>query len=439
MLRCIIRSANEVRDAPYVPSGIKNILREQDIELPVIPRAQLCALEYLMLKQTISLMLMLSGSTVVQAQTANQNKVNTVLSTPIGIPDADAVNLITATTIANPLARADALAQLSPQAYSLVPEVSLNAVEAQETNILRYVRDLRGNAERPDGSTVTLDDAGRVGLFVTSGARFGKYKAALDRPRVENQNYMVMGGLNFRLTPKTTIGGFGGYMESKADLDTAPVSASSKMKNWFAGGFGTVGVGPVYVDAWGSYTNLDWSLARGYSFAGQSGTSNGKTKGHIWAAGAATGLSFSAGNFEIEPFAAVRYAKIRLNSFSETGSPAALTIGRNDAKSLRLTAGGRIGTKFDVGNVTVRPQLRGGWNREFKMNDPRTIAAAFNNSGINTPFTFTTTPLTGEYYNGGAALNIAGSGPVSMAVDYDVQFDDDRQYHALSLSARLKF
>lgn len=396
-----------------------------------------------MFKKTISLLLMIGGSTVAQAQTVgitvNQNAVGARLSAPVGVPDLNAATVISATVIADPVLRANALAQLTPQAYSLVPEVSLNAVEAQETNILRYVRDLRGNAETPEGEKVTLDDAGRVGMFVSSGARFGTYKSAVDRPRVQNDNYMVMGGLNFRLSPKTTIGGFGGYMKSDVDFDTAPVSAPSSLKSWFAGGFGTLGIGPVYVDAWGSYTDLNWKLSRGYAFGTQSGTSTGKTGGHIWAAGAATGLSFSAGNFEIEPFGAIRYAKVRVDGFSETGSPAALTIGRNDAESLRVNAGGRIGTKFNAGSVVVRPQVRGGWNREFKMDDPRTISAAFNNASIGTPFSFTTTPLTGEYYNAGAALNLAGTGPLSMAIDYDVQFDDDRQFHALSLSARLKF
>lgn len=138
---------------------------------------------------------------------------------------------------------------------------------------------------------MSLDEAGRVGMFVSTGARFGKYDAAVDRPRVKNDNYMVMGGLNFRLNPKTTIGGFGGYMKSDVDLDTVPVSTPSSLKSWFAGGFGTVGVGAVYINAW--YTDLNWSIARGYAFAGQSGTSQGKADGHVWAAGAATGLSFS--------------------------------------------------------------------------------------------------------------------------------------------------
>lgn len=393
-----------------------------------------------MYNKTLVVLLLAGTSTVAHAQaTPNQTEVAAVLSAPITVPSIDAAQLQTSLTIIDLTARADALAQLSPQAYSLVPEVSLNAVDAQETNILRYVRDQRGNAERPDGSAVTIDDAGRLSAFVIGGARFGKYDAATDRPRVKNENRMVMGGLNLRLTPKTTLGAFGGWMQSDVDFEQSATSAPSKLSNWFAGGFGTVGVGPVYIDAWGSYTNLDWTLRRGYAFNGLSGVSNGSTTGHVWAAGASTGLSFSAGNFEIEPFAALRYAKVKVDGFSETGSPAALDIGRNDAETLRLNVGGRIGTKFDAGSVVVRPQLRGGWNKEFKMDDARTISASFTDGSIGTPFSFTTTPLRGEYFNAGAALNIGGTGPISMAVDYDVQFAKDRELHALSLSARLKF
>jgi uncharacterized protein with beta-barrel porin domain len=399
-----------------------------------------------MFNKTLVVLLLAGTPGIAHAQVApplgatpNQNGVAAVLDAPVGVPSVDATQLQTTLTIPDPVVRADALAQLTPQAYSLVPEVSLNAVEAQEINILRYVRDQRGNAERPDGTEVTIDDAGRVSAFAIGGARFGKYDAATDRPRVENDNRMVMGGLNFRLTPKTAIGAFGGWMQSDVDFEQSPTSAQSKLSNWFAGGFGTVGVGPVYIDAWGSYTNLDWKLRRGYSFNGLSGVSEGNTKGHVWAAGAATGLSFSAGNFEIEPFAALRYAKVKVDGFSESGSPAALNIGSNDAESLRLNLGGRIGTKFDAGSVVVRPQLRGGWNKEFKMDNARTLSAAFTDPSIGTPFSFTTTPLRGEYFNAGAALNVAGTGPISMAIDYDVQFAKDRQFHALSLSARLKF
>jgi hypothetical protein len=215
-------------------------------------------------KFTVAALLLAGTSGIAHAQTApiagatpNQNRVASVINTPVGIQSPDATLLRSSILIADPVVRADALAQLTPQAYSLAPEVSLNAVEAQETNILRYVRDQRGNAERPDGSAVTIDDAGRVSAFVLGGARFGNYRATTDRPRVQNDNVLVMGGLNIRLTPKTTIGGFGGYMDSDVDFETSQTSAPSTLKSWFAGGFGTIGVGPVYIDAWGSYTDLN--------------------------------------------------------------------------------------------------------------------------------------------------------------------------------------
>lgn len=101
-----------------------------------------------MYKKIFGVLLLAGGPTIAQAQSAglttNQNDVAAVLATPVSTPDRDAAAIISAITIADPLVRSNALGQLSPEAYSLVPEVSLNAVEAQETNVLGYVRDLRG-------------------------------------------------------------------------------------------------------------------------------------------------------------------------------------------------------------------------------------------------------------------------------------------------------
>ncbi len=400
-----------------------------------------------MLKLTIAGTLLAGISTVAIAQvvtpptvtlTGNQSAVRAVINAPVSPIDADIVVLQNALNGASSTQNS-ALSQLTPSSYSLLPDISLNAAEVQETNIERYLRDLRGNAETPDGNARTIDEAGRVGAFVVSGARFGKYKADVDRPLAKNDEFHVMGGLDYRLSPKSLIGGFGGYSRTDADLSGPGIVAPSRLNSWFAGGYGTVGVGPFYIDAFGSYTDLRWDLSRGYAFGGVSGVSTARTKGNVWTAGGSTGLSFSAGNFEIEPYAALRYAKIKIDGFSETGSTAALNVGRIDAESLRLNLGGRVGTKFNAGSVVVRPQLRGGWYKEFELDDPRTISAAFRNATISTPFQFQTTPLSSEYYNAGAALNIAGSGPLSMVVDYDVQFDKEREFHALTLGARLKF
>ncbi|NJC32795.1 uncharacterized protein with beta-barrel porin domain [Sphingomonas jejuensis] len=369
--------------------------------------------------------------------TPNQAAVGGALDAFTGVPSANVNGLFNAIDGLSAAGQADALQQLSPASLTLLPDISLNIVEAQETNILRYLRDLRGNAVDPDGNRVSVDEAGRVGAFFLGGARFGSYDADIDRPQVDNDSYHFMGGLDFRFNERITLGAFGGWGQTDARLSR--LSDQSRLRNWFAGAFTTVGVGPFYIDAFGSYTDLDWDITRAINIGALSSDTIASTDGRIWSAGGATGLSFSLGNFEVEPYAGIRYADVKIDGFTETGSIGSLVVPDIEDESLRLNLGGRIGTKFDVMGANARIQFRGAWLREFLMNDSRTMTVNFTEPGIGSAFTFTTNPLSAEYYNVGAALNIAGSGPLSMVADYDVQFDDERQFHALTVGARLAF
>ncbi len=353
-----------------------------------------------------------------------------------------------------PGAQAAALQQLSPIAYSQLPDIALNAVEVQENTVLRYTRDLRGNAVTPDGQRATLDEAGKLGVWISGGSRFGRFKGAVDRYGADTDEYHFLGGADFRLTPTIALGGFGGYSYTNGNTARLPNNAGSTgiipnakadLKSWFAGGYGTAAVGPLYVDFWGSYTDLDFALQRTIAIGSYSTSLRARaSKGRVWTGGAATGLSFQLNRFEIEPFAAVRYSDIRIRGFTEVngaGGGAAgaggLTIGDFDRVSVRTNVGARVGTKFEIAGVTVRPQLRGGWYHEFR-DQARVINASFNTAGISgTPFAFTTTPLSGDYFNAGGALNIAGNGPLSFVADYDAQFDDDREFYTLTLGVRL--
>ena len=374
------------------------------------------------------------------ATTANQAAVGNALDGFTGVPTGATLALLNAidSVAGIPGAQSAALVALSPAAYSNLSEISLNAVEISETNVLRYARDLRGNATMPDGSTATLDDAGKIGAWFLGGARFGTYDAATDRPMARTGEVHVLGGLDYRFAPAIALGVFGGYSDTDARL--TPSSPQSKLKSLFIGGYGTANVGPFYVDAWGSYTDLDWDLRRSIMIGSFFEQTNAQTKGRIWAAGASTGLSFDLGGVEVEPFAAVRYADIRIDGFTESGgSAAALTVGNLDRESLRSNVGLRVGADFEVGGATVRPQLHGSWYHEFR-DRPQVITAGFTNPGLSTvPFGFTATQLDTDYYGAGATMNVAGNGPLSMVADYNVQFDKDRQIHAFTVGARLAF
>ena len=369
--------------------------------------------------------------------TANQVAVGNTLDRFTGIPNAATLGVFAGIdgVAGTPGAQSAALLQLTPTAYSHLAEISLAPLEAQETTILRYTRDLRGNATMPGGTTATLDDAGRFGGWFVGGSRFGRYKGEVDRYGADTDEFHVLGGADIRLNPTVAFGAYGGFSKTNAHLAPAG-GAKGDLQSWFVGGYGTAAAGPLYVDAWGSYTDLDWILAR-TTRVGAPSTGIGATNGHVWGGGAATGLSFQLGTLEVEPFGAVRYADVRLPGFGEVGTgPTTLTISDLDKKSLRTDLGARIGAKFEVAGAVVRPQVRGGWYHEFK-DQVQTINAVFNNSALATPFSFTTTPLRRNYYDAGASLNISGNGKLSFTSDFDTQFDKDRRFYTLTIGIRL--
>lgn len=371
--------------------------------------------------------------------TANQNAVGTQLDQFVGNTGATfaLINGID-NVFGTPGAQAAALSSLSPAAFSLVPELSLNSVEVTETSVLKYTRDLRGRTGMPDGSTAILDSEGRFGAWLLAGARFGDYEAAIDRPEARSGEVHVLGGVDYRFAPAAALGLFAGYSDTDARL--SPGSQQSKIQSRFAGVYGTAALGPVYLDAWGSYNDLEFDLTRSLSFGGFTGQPTAFTDGRIYAAGASTGLSFDMGGLEIEPFAAIRYADMRIDGFSETGgSIAALNVGRQDYESLRSNLGLRIGADFEVMGATVRPQIRGGWYHEFE-DDARVLNANFISPNLGTAqFPFNVTAFDDDYYNAGASLDISGNGALSMVVDYQAQFDNDREIHSMTVGARLAF
>lgn len=372
--------------------------------------------------------------------TANQQAVGAVLDGFTGIPNDGTLALFAGIdSFAGQASTQAALLQaLTPAVYSDLPYLSLNAVESQEQTVLRYARNLRGEATLPDGTATTLDSGGRVGVWLNGGSRFGKTDPATDRYRTQFDEYHFMGGVDYRIMPKIAAGVYGGYSNTNASLTVAD-RGKGDLESWFAGAYGTAAVGPVYIDAWGSYTDLDWRLYRTLQFGSYVGSTYARTDGRVWAAGAATGLSFDVGPLEIEPYAAIRFADVRIDAFNETtGAAFALAVGDIKDKSLRGNVGARVGAKFEVDQAIVRPQLRAGWYNEF-WNGRRQINAAFQQPGITSGFGFQPNNFSKQYWNFGGTLDIAGKGPISAYGDFDYQGDKERQFYTMSVGVRYKF
>ena len=334
--------------------------------------------------------------------------------------------------------------QFTPAGYSLLPDLTFRTVEFEEGTIRQYLRDFRAGGTGVSGIAGQANPGDRkFGSFALAGGQVGSYNATADRMRTETSAESGILGLDYRLGAKTLVGVTGGYDRVEARLDQ--FSTRSRIGSWFAGGYGTFGVGPLYLDLYGSYGETKYDLHRAIEFGGltaaptalQFGAGAG---GRTYMGGGTTGLSFNRFGFEFEPFVGARYANLRIGGFSDGTDVGAITLGRRTFKSILGTAGLRVGQTIALpGGVSLRPQLSGAYKHEFDRYD-------FNNFTFGTgavpltPVNFTPTGLARDYAIAGAGITVSGANsPFSFVVNYEGEFARDRRINGLTGGFRLTF
>lgn len=370
--------------------------------------------------------------------TPNQLAVAQRLDAFTGNPSAGLLTFLTTLdALPSDAARASAFGQLGPSAYSILPETVLQTNEFVDSTLRRYLRDARAGGTGNDDTSATTGSDRAIGGFLVGTGRDGRFKARGDRDQVDYGATGVIAGLDMRLAPTTLIGVTGGY--DHADVRLNPITPNSSAKSWFVGGYGTVGLGPLYVDVAGTYGKTDFGLKRNVAFTGFSSNAVADTDARYWSISGTTGLSFDLGGFELEPYGGARYVDVKVDGFSEGVGLTDLTVGDQDVESLQSIAGLRIGADYKVGGASVRPSIRGEWRHEFKNDGGRIIAASFNGGGISTPFTYTSTPMGKDYAVVGAGLTISGNSPVAVVLDYTGQFKGGYDIHGIQVGARVSF
>lgn len=363
--------------------------------------------------------------------TANQIILGNALDSFTGAPSGGLNSLFISLDGLAPTDRAAALSQLTPSAFSLLPQLTLRTVELQEAAVQRYLRDFRNGAA---GNTLA---GGKLGGFLVFSGREGHFDAATDRARINYGGVGVVGGLDYRLDDHTLIGVVGGYDRTDANLGNF-VPASS-IKSYFGGGYATLGYGPAYVDVFGTYGKADYDLRRNVRFGATALDFASATRSRTYVGGGTIGLKFGFGIAEIEPYAGIRYAHVKIDSFSEGSSVGALSLGDDRYEALLGNFGARVGFNIPVGDVVVRPEIRGAYRREFRHDGDATFSYSFAGPGVGS-LQFNPTPLARGYATAGAGLTISGTrSPLAIVVDYNGEFASDRRIHGITGGLRLAF
>ena len=367
--------------------------------------------------------------------TANSQAAGNALDRFTGAPPAELVRLFGAfDALPSDADRGAALAGLAPASFALLPELVFQSINNQDNVVRGYLRDVRaGGTGRTDVATM-----GRVGMFIVAGGRTGHLDGGIDRNRTSYGAASVSGGIDYRFTPGFLIGAFGGY--DKADARLNGISENSDIDSWYVGGYGSASVGAFFIDAQGSYGKTDFDLRRNVAVGSFGMTNLARSRSENWQASGIIGLDFDLGAAQVEPYGGVRYARVDLDGFSESGSVTALTVSGDRVESLQSVAGLKVAANMPVGRSTVlRLHARGEWRHEFENDNARLIVANFNNASIVSPFAFTTTPLGKDYAAIGAGFTVSGNSPVSMVVDYNGEIAGDRAIHGITGGIRLAF
>ena len=323
-------------------------------------------------------------------------------------------NAITFASTASEQVRA--LDEISPQDLNATRTQMLNLSRAQLSNIADRLTALRSGARglsltglnlQMDGKAVPLAELAksidgmlgggasadanergdlldaRLGLWLRGNYSFGSKDATISDHGFEADQWGVIGGVDFRFSPRNVAGLAIGYGRSavdfgrtdQGDLATNAVTAALYATMYSEGAF--------YVDAVANYLRSAHDSRRHIAYS-EGGApiefiADGETNGTTLGAAVTFGYDLTRGGFSIAPSAGFNYFKTGIERFREHGAAGLdLAFEAQDYVSATANAGLRItyAWRLDVG--VLLPQIRGEYIREF-MDGAETFGVRFAN------------------------------------------------------------
>ena len=161
---------------------------------------------------------------------------------------------------------------------------------------------------------------------------------------------------------------------------------------------------------------LDWFGYDKYDTrrAAVSGNASGTTDGPEMDGYPGAAYDFKCKRFTFGPVASVQYVYVGIHSYDESGSLSPLHLEYNDANSLQSFAGARIAYDLPVKDVTLRPQIKAGWQHEFFDAD-HAITSRFA-SGAGSDFTVHSSTIGRDSLSLSGGLSVQWSRAVSTYV-----------------------
>lgn len=335
------------------------------------------------------------------------------------IPDGTALKdaLIKAGT--SPTALASAVEQLSP-------EVSGAGVQAAATGqtIITGATGARTSSLRGKSSGEALKETGVWVQTLYSDARQGT------RDGIKGYNAYSSGlaiGADGKPTDDVTVGVAYSYLNTTVNGKS---NSSTDVKGHAFTLYGGYEQGNYFVDG-----NLTYSTNSNDSTRNVLGTkAKGSYDSDMLGASVTGGYTFNLdNNFVVEPLVAARYANIKIDSFTEKGSPAALRTGSQRYEIAELGLGARASTSYAVGRGTLEPQVQVMALHDFAADQTKSTSAFV---AAGNPFTVSGAKPVRNSYEASVGADYR-LGALTFGANYG--YTGKKGYNADTFSAKVRY
>ena len=218
-----------------------------------------------------------------------------------------------------------------------------------------------GNGTASGATADVLSDDKKWGAFITGRYDFGDRDNTATMVGSDFDSYSITGGLDYAVTPEMIVGAAFSYSNLDNDLNNG--TDGQKFDSYTGYIYGTYVMDAFYTDVIGFYGHVEQDTTR---LLGAT-TINGKTDGEAYGFGARFGYDFHPTEaWTAGPTIALRWARTRLDAYTETGGPGALAVNDQNFTSAVMSLGGNASLYLsDLEPATVVLSGRAAWEHDF--------------------------------------------------------------------------
>jgi len=242
-------------------------------------------------------------------------------------------------------------------------------------------------------------------------------------------------GFDRFLTGHFLFGISGGYSRARV----RPVDAGTRTDgdSWQAGLYGNFIRGAFSLSAVVSFADNRYDASRHILFGTTDRFAESRYGGRQYSGYMEGGYTFGSHGFDITPLISLRYMKLQLDGYSETGAGSLnLTVDAQDYDMLQSGLGVSLSRPLLHGEARVLPEVHLKWLYDF-IGDRQQATATFTGGGASF-FTEGFDPPQSSV-NAGASLTVAAKAGVALSLNYDFEMKKDFHSHTGCLTVRYAF